>query len=189
MKHHRYLSIPTILLASLVFFVSCQESVNDIPSAEDKDMTAALNLVDEELISIESNLPEDARANWRKPTCVVTVLKFDNKNSRLTYNTWNDEQKKYVEVTEEEITAILRPGDWMWHYRGGGLKALNLIEYDAASRAIVGNGIYEVRRNRLWLTKIPENCGEVTLKYDIVYDARNDGEGPIRLDPKIDVVD
>ncbi len=189
MKHHRYFSLSAILFASLVLFISCQEST-DILSTENKDdpfMTEALDLIDKELTSIESNLPEASRANWRRPEYSVTCLKYDKNNDRLVYSTWNDDIKGYVEVTEEEITAFVKPGTWMFHYRGGGLSALNAIEYDAASRAIIGNATYEIYPGRLWLTKVPESCGDALLKYDIVYNVRNDGQGPIRLDPKIEV--
>lgn len=194
MKNHRYLSLPTILVVSLVLFVACQNSPDVLSPDEetnDPQMIQALELIEKEFQSIEADLPEASRVNYVRPRYTVTLLKYDkgNKNTegKLTYSTWDDGIQGYVEVTEEEITAFVTPGSWVFHCKGGGLSALNAIEYDAPSRAIIGDGTYEVLPGLLWLTRIPENADEVELKYDIVYDAAGDGQGPIRLDPKIKV--
>lgn len=155
-------------------------------------MAEALDLVEEELQSVEANIPEESRSSWKRPTYSVICYKYEIKGNetegKLTYSTWNDEIQGYIEVTEEEITAFVTPGTWIFQCRGGGMKSLNGIEFDAYSRSVIGDGNYELIPNKLWLTVIPENTGDVQLKYDILYDASKDDQGVIRLDPKIEVV-
>lgn len=191
MKHHRYLSIPIVVLAMMILFVSCQES-SDIVVVEQEiiqeEFDAAIQEVEIYLDEVKQNAPEESRTNG-KYDYSITLLRYDNNTEKLLYNTWDDDQKEYVEVTEEEITATVEPGCYVFTFSGKGLKALNAIEYDEPSRSILGsNSNYAIIPNRLWLTVIPENTPtSVELKYDIIYDARNDGEGPIRLDPKVKV--
>ncbi len=200
MKHHRHISLASVLFASLMLFFSCQDADEaDIISQEDqKDqaiMDKALMEAEEYVDELEANVPEESRSKWKRPDIACIVYKFQNGNgpngNKLLYKTWDGERKGYYEVTEEEVTAIVKPNTIICHFRGGALSALNAIEFDEPSRAIIGEGNnFEYVRNYWWVTYIPASAPvDAQLKYDIVYDVRNDGEGPIRLDPKIDVVD
>ncbi|MDW3194155.1 MAG: hypothetical protein R8G66_17410 [Cytophagales bacterium] len=197
MKHHRYLSIPTIFLIVLTVFVSCQEStqVSTLDQQNDQALlNTALAQADQYVSDLEATVPEVSRSEWEKPDVLCILYKFKNGNGnngrKLLYNAWDERRQGYIEVTEEEVTAIVKPNTIICHFRGSGLLALNAIEFDEASRNMIGAANnFEYWRNYWWITFIPPSVPEdVTLKYDIVYDIRNDGEGPIRLDPKVVVV-
>lgn len=195
MKHHRYLSIPAILLIALTIFVSCQESpevslldTNEQVSLQ-TEMESARNLIERQIEDNLSNFPENARSENESWDVYFTLIGADNETGDVLYATWNDNVQGYVPVTEDEVTATVRPNSLCFWVKARGLSALNAIEFDEPSNAIIGQGnTVELLDDLLWVTffgpAIPDNT---TLKYDIVYDCAGDGQGPIRLDPKIKV--
>lgn len=198
MKHHRHISLATILFAFLVLFNSCQDSTDaEVITAEDQNdqaiMDKALKEATEYVNELEENVPEESRTEWKRPDIACVVYKFQKGNgqnaNKLLYKTWDSDRKGYYEVTEEEVTAIVNPNTIIFHFRGASLRALNEIEFDEASMNIIGSGNnFEYIPNYLWITYIPASVStDAELKYDIVYDVRNDGAGPIRLDPKVKV--
>lgn len=192
MRNHRYPSILAVLLLSLFVFNSCQESQDIAPLEEADPFEAeALEAVELEIDAIESNLPEDARRRGGPWEYAVTILKCstdENGESQLLYNTLGDGIRGYTVVTEESITATTKPGTLVFWFRGRGMKKLNAIEFDEESRALIGNNTAALIRNKLWVSYIPENVPNGTLlKYDIVYESRLNDDGPIRLDPKLEV--
>ena len=194
MNNRRYLPIPAIFLIVLSVFISCQEyteinAVNEQLPTLKQEMAAAHDLITTQIVENPSRFPENARVGGSSIEYVITLVAFDKEAGELVYFTRDDEMRDWTPVTEEEITAVVQPNSMICWVRSRGLSALSAIEFDTASNEILGeDNTIELINDLLWLTyvgsHVPEN---ETLKYDIVYDRKGDGSGPIRLDPKVQI--
>ena len=166
------------LIISLIL-LSCQDTDIESKSLVDTDMEQAIVLADDYL----------ATSRTEATDLDVTVIKY---SSDLTYKT-NTITNGYDVIEETTVTAVSKPGGYIFWFAGGGVKYLHSIEMDEASAAALGNDLpFEVIPGDLWALWIPldiledvKEDEEFHLKYDIVYTNK---EGDIiRLDPKIQI--
>lgn len=178
MKHIQLVQL-TLIISFFVLIVSCQEE-NDVVEIvqEDQDVLAAIKLADEYLSK------EKARFGDQKS---IVVLKY--KDDQLLYATTRDNYKSYQVLEEQSVTALAKPGEYVFWYSGGGVTDLEGIEFDATSQAFLDNLPDEINADKMWVIRVPEtyDTSNEYLKYDIVYDFEGNTGAPIRLDPKLQI--
>lgn len=164
-----------VLLAFVV--ISCQEDVFKTPDSIDEDMITATSLAEEYLTNTRGRFEDSERS--------ITVLKYQD--GKLLFSTNTDDVRGYQEVVETSITAIVEPGEFIFWFSGGGLKEVEAIEFDGASQEILEDLPNDFVPEKMWVVQVPDSvqAGEVSLKYDIVYEPR--GGIQVRLDPKIQI--
>lgn len=169
-----------ILAFLLIFTISCEEDIQP-QNEEDPYMEEAIQLADD---YIEST--GQARRSVR---IAITVLQYYE--GKLYYATNTDNIRGYREVGEQTITAYVEPGEYMFWFTGAGVTELDGIEFDVVATYKLHNAPEEVNPAKLWLIQVPEDIetnDEDELKYDIIYQYKgNEGNDPIRLDPKLKV--
>ncbi|MDH5610807.1 MAG: hypothetical protein OEY56_15125 [Cyclobacteriaceae bacterium] len=170
-----------LFFSFVVLSLACQEDVaNEELDLIDKDMVQATELADSYLASSQAR---------RKSDKSITILKY--MDGKLWFATNTDKKRGYQEVTEETVTAYVNPGEHVFWFSGGGVSDLEGIEFDAASQYQLVNSPEEINPDKMWVIMIPEDReidADGFLKYDIIYQIQgNEGEPPIRLDPKLKV--
>ncbi len=163
----------------ILICVSCQDDlVEEEGNQVDDDMLEATRLADQYLASRSGRYEMSMKA--------VTVLKF--KDGQLYFTTSGSDFLGYEVVTEESITAIAAPGEYLFWFAGEGLSVLDGIEFDEISEMELDDLPEELHDKKMWVTQLsPETTSGEDLKYDILYQSRDNDGVTIRLDPKIKI--
>lgn len=166
--------LPLLLLA-------CQDDIPGEQELTDEDMEAAILLADEHFQS-ESGRSYNANK-------IVTVIKF--KDNQLFYKTSKSGVESYELLEETSVTAFAKPGDFIYWYSGGGVTDLEEIDFDDDDEDYLDDLPEEINMDRMFVLRVPlnYNTNHAFLKYDIVYESKNNRGMYIRLDPKIGVID
>jgi hypothetical protein len=169
------------LLTAVIY--SCQDSTMEENQIEeesiDMDMESAIDLSDEFMSS------SSARVGVRT---AVTVFKY--KNDKVYYATNTDDVRGYLELNENTITAIVKPGQWAFWFAGSGMSRLDGIEFQQSIIDLYAIQPFSIANGRLWALNVPsevEYNENEELKYDILYSIRGVDGDPIRLDPKLKI--
>lgn len=179
---------PTKLVTLLILLfvaIACQDDQFEKEiDLEDEDMIAAIEMAEDYLNST------NARSNGKVEKS-ITVLKY--KDGVLYYNTNTDDIPEYQVIEETSITAYAEPGEYVFWYSGGGVTDLGEIDFDETAEEFLENLPNEVKDGHMWAIQVPERAegqdeNVIHLKYDIVYETNN-SSGPIRLDPKVEIID
>ena len=171
------------LSAFLIIFtlLACQDDqpINDQSIDIDQDMLDAIDLAEEHQNSIGGRSSNNPKS--------ITILKY--KDGELQFNTNTDNINGYTNVTETTITAYAEPGEFIYWYSGGGLTDLEDIDFDDDDEDFLDELPDEYKADKMWVLRIPEDYDPANghLKYDIVYESKDNEGIYIRLDPKIQV--
>lgn len=175
------LRIKQLAFLSLLI-LACQDDtfIDDQTETMDEDMIAATILADDYLMATTGR-NSDERS--------ITVLQY--RNGELYFNTNTDDIKGYQLLTETSVTAYVKPGEYIFWFSGGGVTDLDSIDFDATSEMYLDDLAEEINADKMWVVKMPEiyDPSFQMLKYDIVYESREEEGEYIRLDPKIQVHD
>ena len=179
----KLLSIKQLALLSGLILIACQEdSLIENPDLIDEDLEAATLLADEYFNDLGT------RGKRRGDEHAITILKYQD--GQIYYNTNTDDIDDYQIVTETTITAYVEPGEYVFWYRGGGLNDLEDVDFDDDAEAYLLEELPdEYKKDKMWVLHVPEdyNSEQYELKYDIVYESKENKGVVIRLDPKITV--
>ncbi|WP_436514932.1 hypothetical protein [Ekhidna sp. To15] len=162
----------------VIFLIACQEdSIIEEVELVDEDMIAATQLADEYF--------NDPKAKREKGERAITILKYEDGN--IYFNTNTDDVDGYQIVEETTITAHVEPGEFVFWYRGGGLDDLEEVDFDEDAEAYLDELPDEYKKDKMWVLHIPSDYDPEhnELKYDIVYESKDDKGVVVRLDPKI----
>lgn len=185
----------SFLVAACVFFVfhSCELNQDPIVVADELeiDFSEAEQLVEEFYqTEVASHTDQNARRGAIRFDKSITVLKYkkgrNGEPGTLLFNTNKDRIRGYQPVTEETITAIITPGEYVFWFAGGGLDHIEGIDFDDESEQELDDLPEDYQKSRIWYIKVPDDIDETTLKYDILYQIRGASD-IIRLDPKLKV--
>ena len=175
--------------AALLVTNSCQEDtvLQEQPEVDD-DMATAIQLIDIEFPDLLGS-DNDRRTKWKDSKRCITVLKYQKGKKgnpgQLMFDTNRDNYEGFQPIDELTVTAVAEPGEYVFWYRGGGLKYLKGIEFEPASEAMLDDLPSDFREDRIWYVQMPELIPDGTeLKYDILYQLKKSNE-IIRLDPKL----
>lgn len=170
-----------IAILPLLLF-ACQDDVTlSEEDTTDPDMEAAIHLADEHFQSASGRMSGSKK--------IVIVVKY--RNGEIFYKSTSAGVYYYVPMEETSITAIAKPGDYIYWYRGGGLKDLEEIDIDDQDEVyLLDEEPEEINYDLMWALRIPlsYDISHEHLKYDVVYESRLNSGVYIRLDPKIKVV-
>lgn len=186
MKNWKFQILALILSTA---FLACKD--NNLPEGlvdeVDQDMATATDLVD---IYLSSNLDvaNGARNNSDlidKIKSSITVLKF--KDGDLVYNTNTDTIQGYHKIFETTVTATVSPGEMIFWFAGAGITSLDSIEFDSYSIEFLDELPSEIKGYKMWVVQVPEDYDpdHNILKYDIIYESKEEAGVKVRLDPKI----
>ncbi|MEO9483383.1 MAG: hypothetical protein ABJG47_08065 [Ekhidna sp.] len=177
MKTLRIKQLAFIFVLSLI---ACQEDplIEKIDPI-DEDLEEATLLADEYFNDIGGRANTDERS--------ITILKYID--GQILFNTNTDTISGYQVVTETTITACVVPGEYVFWYRGGGLDDLEGVDFDEDAEAYLNQLPDEYKEDKMWVLKVPDEFDPEhdELKYDIVYESKDNEGVVIRLDPKIQV--
>ncbi|MEP1034557.1 hypothetical protein [Ekhidna sp.] len=174
------LSIKQLALIIILLLTSCQEDkILENPEPFDEDMSAATLIADEYFNDLGGRSDKYERA--------ITILKY--KDGQIYYNTNTDDIEGYQVVTETTVTAYVEPGEYVFWYRGGGLDDLEEVDFDEDAEAYLDQLPEEYKADSMWVLQIPTEYDSThsELKYDIVYESKDNEGVVIRLDPKITI--
>ncbi|WP_462252911.1 hypothetical protein [Ekhidna sp.] len=176
----KYLNIRQLAFVFILFLLACQEDELIENQPIDEDLIAASQLADE-YFNIKGRTGSTERA--------ITVLKYVDGN--IYFNTNTDDVDGYQIVTETTVTAYVEPGEFVFWYRGGGLDDLEDVDFDENAEAYLNQLPEEFKEDQMFVLQVPETYdpNNDELKYDIVYESKENKGVVVRLDPKIGVVD
>ncbi len=180
-----------LYLLLLVFFtLACQEE--DIPNEIDEDMAIATASVDDYLQQMVGYNDTGSTSRVLKDSIddinhSITVLKFNR--GKLVYNTNTDDLSGYNEVGEMTVTAYVNPGEYIFWFAGDGIYLLDDIDFDYRAVKFLGDLPEYLLKYKMWVVKVPNDYdpNHDVLKYDIVYETRENAGVKVRLDPKIQI--
>ena len=179
-----------LLLVFFVFFtLACQE--DNLREEIDPEMEQATAMADHYLFSLVTNQADSKTRRGRDAIDdidrSITVLKFHK--DRLVYKTNTDDKSGYDYVGETTVTAYVNPGEYIFWFAGGGISMLDSIDFDNESVEFLDELPEYLLDYEMWVVKVPEDYDPEhnVLKYDIVYETRENAGIKIRLDPKIQI--
>ncbi len=174
------LKIKQLVFLCVIFLISCQEDkLTEQPEIIDEDLAEATLIADEYFVEKGGRTGSDERS--------ITILKF--KDGNIYYNTNTDDIDGYQIVTETTITAYVEPGEYVFWYRGGGLDDLEDVDFDEDAEEYLDELPDEYKDDKMWVLKVPEDYDPAhdELKYDIVYESKDNKGVVVRLDPKLQI--
>lgn len=172
------LRIKHLALIFSLFLIACQEdSLIEDPTLIDEDLAAATLLADEYFNEFKGRTNGSERA--------ITILKY--KDGQIYFNTNTDDVDGYQVVTETTVTAYVEPGEFVFWYRGGGLDDLEEVDFDEDAEAYLDQLPDEYKEDQMFVLQMPHESDSSTieLKYDIVYESKDEPGVVVRLDPKV----
>lgn len=198
-SQHLATRILTLFFLSIQFH-SCMESP-EITELEtiDKEFLEATQVIDDLIESIDTSTENGRKkkSKWEDSKKSITILKYKkgkkNKPGELQFNTNRDKLKGFTPISEETVTAIVKPGELVFWYAGGGIEELVGIEFVPDAQSELGELPEDLDKNHMWYVWIPKDAKPGELKYDILYRLQekyrnSESDGPIRLDPKLHVI-
>lgn len=174
------LKIKQLAFICVFFLIACQEdSLTEETTPMDEDLEAAMQIADEYFSEKGGRTGSTERS--------ITILKY--KDGQIYYNTNTDDIDDYQIVTETTITAYVKPGEYVFWYRGGGLDDLEDVDFDEEAEEYLNELPEEYKTDSMWVLKVPSDFDPEhdELKYDIVYESKEDKGVVVRLDPKIKI--
>ncbi len=176
----KYLNIRQLAFVFILFLLACQEDELIENQPIDEDLIAATQLADE-YFNIKGRTESTERA--------ITILKY--KDGNIYFNTNTDDVDGYQIVTETTVTAYVEPGEFIFWYRGGGLDDLEDVDFDEDAEAYLDQLPEEFKDDQMFVLQVPKTYDPDNdeLKYDIVYESKENEGVVVRLDPKIGVID
>lgn len=174
------LRIKQLAFFSVLLLIACQEDSLIEEEIFDEDLAAATILADQYFTDFGGRSNGDYER-------AITILKY--KDGEIYYNTNTDDINGYQVVTETTITAFVEPGEYIFWYRGGGLDALEEVDFDEDAEAYLDQLPDEYKDDKMWVLQVPTDYDPEhdELKYDIVYESKDNTGVIIRLDPKIKI--
>ena len=173
------LRIKQLALVFTIFLIACQEdNIVETPII-DEDLEAASAVVD--------NYFNEMGGRSSSPDVSITILQY--KNGKIYFNTNTDDIEEYQVVNETTVTAYVEPGEFVFWYRGNGLADVGDIDFDDKADTYLTKKPDEYL-DLLWVLQVPHDYDPEhdELKYDIVYESKNNEGVVIRLDPKLKII-
>lgn len=172
------LRIKHLALIFSLFLIACQEdSLIEDPKLIDEDLAAATLIADEYFNEFKGRTSSSSER-------AITILK--HKDGQIYFNTNTDDIEGYQVVTETTVTAYVEPGEFIFWYRGGGLDDLENVDFDKDAEAYLDQLPDEYKEDKMFVLQVPlESDSTIELKYDIVYESKDNPGVVIRLDPKV----
>lgn len=187
--------LSTIWVLFIVFTIlSCSDNnmTDQLIDETDKDMELATELVSNYLATRADSYgtTKGRRVKTDDIDAIdvsITVLKFHRGN--LVYKTNTDDISGYDLVGETTVTAHVEPGELIFWFAGAGLKSLDSIDFAQEDVSFLGDLPDYLHDFDMWVIQVPEDydTDHEHLKYDIVYESKENAGIKIRLDPKIQI--
>lgn len=173
------LRIKQLALIFSLMLIACQEdNIVENPQPVDEDLEAASEIVNEYFNEVGGRSSGTQFA--------ITILQYND--GQIYFNTNTDDIEGYQIVNETTVTANVKPGDFVFWYRGNGLLDVGDIDFDDQSESYLAQKPSEYL-DLLWVLQVPFDFDTEhdELKYDIVYESKDNEGVVIRLDPKIEI--